>query len=76
MMALPLRLACGGPSWRRKVANESAWDIFRPSPFPNLRVLSDALKCCRDFPHRRYRPPDRTLTISASLLEKPGKEEG
>lgn len=45
--------------------------------FLHLRVLSDALKCYRDFPRRRYRPPDRTLRVSVSLLEKqPGKEEG
>lgn len=38
-------------------------------PFLQLRVISDALKCYRDFPRRWYRPPDRTPTISASLLE-------
>lgn len=34
IVALSLTLACGGLSWGGKDTNESAWDLFRPSPFP------------------------------------------
>lgn len=60
--AEPLTVQAGGG---RQPLNPLGTLLSLP-PFLHLRALGDALKCCRDFSRRRYRPPDRTPTTCVS----------